>query len=55
MSSILTSQTTDMVRRNIITPDAVWEERSTREDSWLHSGEREEEVGNLKISAVYMA
>ena len=37
MSSIPTSQTTDMVRRNIITPEAVWEERSTREDSWLHS------------------
>ena len=36
-SSIPTSQTTDMVRRNIITPEAVWEERSTREDSWLHS------------------
>ena len=31
------SQTTDMVRRNIITPEAVWEERCTREDSWLHS------------------
>ena len=37
MSSIPTSQTTDMVRRNIITPEVVWEERSTREDSWLHS------------------
>ena len=36
MSSIPTSQTTDMVRR-IITPEAVWEERRTREDSWLHS------------------
>ena len=37
MPSIPTSQTTDMVRRNIITSEAVWEERSTREDSWLHS------------------
>ena len=37
MSSIPTSQKTDMVRRNIITPEAVWEERSTREKSWLHS------------------
>ena len=37
MSSIPTSQTTDMVRRNIITPEAVWEERRTREDNWLHS------------------
>ena len=37
MYSIPTSQTTDMVRRNIITPEAVWEERSTRKDSWLHS------------------
>ena len=36
-SSIPTSQATYMVRRNIITPEAVWEERSTREDSWLHS------------------
>ena len=35
MSSIRTSQTTDMVRRNIITPESVWEERRTREDSWL--------------------
>ena len=35
--SIPTSQTTDMVRQNIITPEAVWEERRTREDSWLHS------------------
>ena len=26
-----------LVRRNIITPEAVWEEISTREDSWLHS------------------
>ena len=25
------------LRRNIITPEAVWEERSTREGSWLHS------------------
>ena len=39
MSSIPTSQTTDMVRRNIITPEAVWEERCTREDSWLHSAD----------------
>ena len=37
MSSIPSSQTTDMVRRNIITPEAVWEQRRTREDSWLHS------------------
>ena len=37
MSSIPISQTTDMVRRNIITPEAVWEEISTIEDSWLHS------------------
>ena len=26
-----------MVSWNIITPEAVWEERRTREDSWLHS------------------
>ena len=31
MSSIPTSQTTDMVRRNIIIQEAVWEERRTRE------------------------
>ena len=37
MPSIPTSQTTDMVRRNIITPEAVWEERRTIEVSWLHS------------------
>ena len=37
MSSIPTTQTTDMVRRNIVTPETVWEGRSTREDSWLHS------------------
>ena len=29
MSIIPTSQTTDMVRRNLITPEAVWEERRT--------------------------
>ena len=28
---------TYIVRRNIITPEAIWEERSIREDSWLHS------------------
>ena len=30
-------QHNNMVRRNIITPEAVWGERRTREDSWLHS------------------
>ena len=40
LSRIPTSQTTDMVRRNIITPAAVWEERRIREDSWLHSAGR---------------
>ena len=25
------------LRQSIITPEAVWEERCTREDSWLHS------------------
>ena len=37
MSSISTSQGTDMVRGNIITPESVWEERRTRENSWLQS------------------
>ena len=26
-----------ILRRNIIVPESVWEERRTREDSWLHS------------------
>ena len=34
MTSIPTSQRKDMVIRNIITPEAVWEEL---EDSWLYS------------------
>ena len=37
MSIIPTSQTTYMVRRNIITPEAVCEERRIKKDSWLHS------------------
>ena len=36
MFIIATSQRTDMVRQNIITSDAVWEERRSRENSWLH-------------------
>ena len=37
LTIIPTSQRTDMVRWNIIVPGAVWEERITREDNWLHS------------------
>ena len=37
ITSISTSQRTDMVRQNIISPKAVSEEGRTREDSWLHS------------------
>ena len=37
--SIPIPQRTDMARQNIITPEAVWEERRTREDSWLHSAD----------------
>ena len=46
MSSIPTSQRTDMVRRSIITPEAVWKERITRQEGWLIRvirREREEE------------
>ena len=37
MSIIPTSQRTDIVRWNIIAPEAVWEERRSREENWLHS------------------